>query len=267
MVSLAHCATRLRLVVRDAAKVDHGAITALALVKGAFSNAGQVQIVIGQGTVNRVHDALQPLLNSTAAASLEDVKREATTRLNPVQRLARTLSDIFVPIIPVIVASGLLMGVLGMLRSMGWAEGSNALFQIFDIFASTAFVFLPILIAFSAGKSFGVSPFLAAALAGILIHPALQNAWTLGSGVREYWDLFGVPVAKVGYQGTVLPVLFAVWIMARIERLVRRVVPTGVDLIFTPFLTLLISGAIALTVVGPIGRALGDALSFGLQWV
>lgn len=137
---------------------------------------------------NRVHDALQPLLNSTAAASLEDVKREATTRLNPVQRLARTLSDIFVPIIPVIVASGLLMGVLGMLRSMGWAEGSNALFQIFDIFASTAFVFLPILIAFSAGKSFGVSPFLAAALAGILIHPALQNAWTLGSGVREYWD-------------------------------------------------------------------------------
>ncbi|MHA6822887.1 sucrose-specific PTS transporter subunit IIBC [Ralstonia pseudosolanacearum] len=267
VVSLAHCATRLRLVVRDEAKVDHGAITALAQVKGAFSNAGQVQIVIGQGTVNRVHDALQPLLNSTAAVSLEDVKREATTRLNPVQRLARTLSDIFVPIIPVIVASGLLMGALGMLRSMGWAEGSNALFQIFDIFASTAFVFLPILIAFSAGKSFGVSPFLAAALAGILIHPALQNAWTLGSGVREYWDLFGVPVAKVGYQGTVLPVLFAVWIMARIERLVRRVVPTGVDLIFTPFLTLLISGAIALTVVGPIGRALGDALSFGLQWV
>lgn len=113
VVSLAHCATRLRLVVRDVAKVDHGAITALALVKGSFSNAGQVQIVIGQGTVNRVHDALQPLLSSPAAASLEDVKREAAARLNPVQRLARTLSDIFVPIIPVIVASGLLMGVLG----------------------------------------------------------------------------------------------------------------------------------------------------------
>jgi sucrose PTS system EIIBCA or EIIBC component len=262
---LSHCATRLRLVVHDAEQVDHTAIGALGLVKGSFSGAGQVQIIIGQGTVEKVHDALQALLGASATGSLEDVKQAAVAQQNTAQKLARTLSNIFVPIIPVIVASGLLMGLLGMLKSMGWITGDSAVFQILNIFASTAFVFLPILIAFSAARDFGVSPFLAAALAGIMIHPDLQNAWTLGSGVHEYWDLFGLHVAKVGYQGTVLPILLAVWMMSWIERGVKRFMPNAIDLIFTPFLTLLISGAIALTVVGPIGRALGDGLSFGLQ--
>lgn len=262
---LAHCATRLRLVVHDESKVDHAAIGALDLVKGSFSGAGQVQIIIGPGIVNHVHDAMQALLGDSATGSLDEVKEEAVSRQNAAQRLARTLSNIFVPIIPVIVASGLLMGLLGMLKSLGWTSGNSAVFQILDVFSSTAFVFLPILIAFSAARDFKVSPFLAAALAGIMIHPALQNAWTLGGGVHEYWNLFGLQVAKVGYQGTVLPILLAVWMMSWIERGLKRFMPNAVDLIFTPFLTLLISGAIALTVVGPIGRALGDGLSFGLQ--
>ncbi|WP_439893063.1 sucrose-specific PTS transporter subunit IIBC (plasmid) [Ralstonia sp. 25C] len=265
---LAHCATRLRLVVHDESKVDHAAIGALDLVKGSFSGAGQVQIIIGPGIVNHVHDAMEAQLGdsgNSAAGSLDEVKEEVVSRQNAAQRLARTLSNIFVPIIPVIVASGLLMGLLGMLKSLGWTSGNSAVFQILDVFSSTAFVFLPILIAFSAARDFKVSPFLAAALAGIMIHPALQNAWTLGGGVHEYWNLFGLQVAKVGYQGTVLPILLAVWMMSWIERGVKRFMPNAVDLIFTPFLTLLISGAIALAVVGPIGRALGDGLSFGLQ--
>ena len=264
---LSHCATRLRLVVRDAGKVDHAAIKALNLVKGSFSGAGQVQIIIGPGTVDKVHDAMEPLLGASISGSLDELKQEVAMGQNAAQRLARTLSNIFVPIIPVIVASGLLMGLLGMLKSMGWVAGNSAAFQILNVFASTAFVFLPILIAFSCARDFGVSPFLAAALAGIMIHPDLQNAWTLGAGVREYWNVFGFQVAKVGYQGTVLPILLAVWMMSRIERGVKRLIPNGVDLIFTPFLTLLISGAIALTVVAPIGRALGDGLSFGLQTI
>lgn len=262
---LAHCATRLRLVVHDESKVDHAAIGALDLVKGSFSGAGQVQIIIGPGIVNHVHDAMQAQLGDSATGSLDEVKEEAVSRQNAAQRLARTLSNIFVPIIPVIVASGLLMGLLGMLKSLGWTSGNSAVFQILDVFSSTAFVFLPILIAFSAARDFKVSPFLAAALAGIMIHPALQNAWTLGGGVHEYWSLFGLQVAKVGYQGTVLPILLAVWMLSWIERGVKRFMPNAIDLIFTPFLTLLISGTIALTVVGPIGRALGDGLSFGLQ--
>ncbi|KWD70078.1 sucrose-specific PTS transporter subunit IIBC [Burkholderia ubonensis] len=262
---LSHCATRLRLVVHDADKVDHPAIGALDLVKGSFSGAGQVQIIIGQGTVEKVHDALHPLLAASATGSLDEVKQAAVAQQNVAQKLARTLSNIFVPIIPVIVASGLLMGLLGMLKSMGWIDGDSAVFQILNVFANTAFVFLPILIAFSAARDFGVSPFLAAALGGIMIHPDLQNAWTLGTGVHEYWDLFGLHIAKVGYQGTVLPILLAVWMMSWVERGVKRFMPNAIDLILTPFLTLLISGAVTLTVVGPIGRALGDGLSFGLQ--
>ncbi|GLU31987.1 sucrose-specific PTS transporter subunit IIBC [Trinickia caryophylli] len=265
VLRLSHCATRLRLVVRDGGKVDHKAIGALEIVKGSFSGAGQVQIIVGQSMVGKVHDALHQLLGERAAASLEALKQEANSRQNAAQRLARTLSNIFVPIIPVIVASGLLMGLLGMLKSSGWAAADSAPFQILGVFASTAFVFLPILIAFSCARDFGVSPFLAAALAGIMIHPDLQNAWTLGNGVHEYWNVFGIEIAKVGYQGTVLPVLLAVWMMGWIERGVKRLVPNSVDLIFTPFLTLLISGAIALTVVAPIGRTLGDGLSFALQ--
>ncbi len=267
IVRLSHCATRLRLVVRDGSKVDLAAIGSLALVKGAFASAGQIQIVIGQGTVAKVHDALVPLLEPSAGASLDELKDDAAARQSAPQRLARTLSNIFVPIIPVIVASGLLMGLLGMLKSMGWVAGNSAVFQILNVFASTAFVFLPILIAFACARDFGVSPFLAAALAGIMIHPDLQNAWTLGTGVHAYWNIFGFQVAKVGYQGTVLPILLAVWMMAWIERGVKRIVPNGVDLIFTPFLTLLISGAIALTIVAPLGRILGDGLSFGLQTI
>lgn len=265
IVRLSHCATRLRLVVRDEKKVDFAAVGALDLVKGAFSGAGQLQIVIGQGTVVKVHEAMRPLVAASATGSLEAVKEAAVGQQNAAQRLARTLSNIFVPIIPVIVASGLLMGLLGTLRSMGWVAGASAAFQILNLFASTAFVFLPILIAFACARDLGVSPFLAAALAGIMIHPDLQNAWTLGNGVHEYWNVLGFQVAKVGYQGTVLPILLAVWMMGWVERGVKRIVPNGVDLIFTPFLTLLISGTIALTVVAPIGRGLGDGLSLGLQ--
>ncbi|MGN6084865.1 sucrose-specific PTS transporter subunit IIBC [Trinickia sp.] len=265
IVRLSHCATRLRLVVHDNGKIDHPTIGKLDLVKGSFNGAGQVQVIVGPGIVDKVHDALQALLGTSAAGTVEEVKRDAAVRQNVAQRLARTLSNVFVPIIPVIVASGLLMGLLGLLKSMGWVTGDSAAVQILNVFASTAFVFLPILIAFSCARDFGVSPLLAAALAGIMIHPDLQNAWTLGSGIHRYWNLFGFPIAQVGYQGTVLPILLAVWMMSWIERGVKRVIPNAVDLIFTPFLTLLISGTIALTVVGPIGRALGDGLSFSLQ--
>ena len=126
IVRLSHCATRLRLVVRDDAQVDHAAIGALDLVKGSFSGAGQVQIIIGQGTVDKVHDAMQPLLGASAAGSLDELKQDVAAQQNVAQRLARTLSNIFVPIIPVIVASGLLMGLLGMLKSMGWIAGDSA---------------------------------------------------------------------------------------------------------------------------------------------
>jgi len=266
IISAAHCATRLRLVLKNQGLADKAGVDALDDVKGSFLNGGQFQIVLGQGLVNRVHQALVDL-GGIKAVSTSQAKDDAAVNQNVLQRGARTLSNVFVPIIPVIVACGLLMGALGTAKTMHWLTGESALFQLLDVFSNTAFVFLPILVAFSAAREFRTNVFLAAALGGILIHPALQNAWTVGGGIQGYWDLFGIPVAKLGYQGTVLPILIAVWVMSHIERGVRKLVPDILDIILTPFLTLLISGFVALTVIGPAGRLLGDAISLGLQGV
>ena len=198
IVSAAHCATRLRLVLKNPATVDKTALGKIDAVKGTFSSGGQFQIVIGQGAVKRVFDDLIAL--GVKSVSVDEAKADAAANLNILQRLARLLSNIFVPIIPVIVACGLLMGALGMAKTVGWMTGQSSLFQLLNIVSNTAFVFLPILVAFSAAREFRVSPFMAAALGGIMIHPDLQNAWTVGTGIKEYWDLFGIPVAKLGYQ-------------------------------------------------------------------
>ncbi|WP_215796676.1 sucrose-specific PTS transporter subunit IIBC [Paludibacterium yongneupense] len=262
IVSAAHCATRLRLVLQDDGLIQKSALDGLEAVKGSFINGGQLQVVIGQGAVNKVYEAFIELAG-VSASTTQDNKNAAASQLNPAQRFAQMLSNIFVPIIPVIVACGLLMGVIGMSKTLGWAS-DTPLLQLLDMFSNTAFVFLPILIAFSAAREFRVNPFLAAALGGIMIHPALQNAWTVGSGIHDYWTFGGVSFAKVGYQGTVLPILLGVWVMGYIERGLRRVIPDSLDLIVRPFLTLMLSGVICLTVIGPLGRVVGNGISFGL---
>lgn len=265
IISAAHCATRLRLVLKDSSIVDKPALEALDAVKGTFLSGGQFQVVIGQGAVNRVYADLVEL--GVRPVSTEEAKDDAAAGMNPLQRFARLLSNIFVPIIPVIVACGLLMGLLGTARTLNWLPADSALLQMLDMISNTAFVFLPILVAFSAAREFKVNPFMAAALGGIMIHPALQNAWTVGGGIQEYWDLFGIPVAKLGYQGTVLPILIAVWVMSHVERTVKKIVPDMLDIVLTPFLTLLISAFFALVILGPAGRGLGDGISIGLQWL
>lgn len=267
LISAAHCATRLRLVIRDEGKVSKAALDALDAVKGSFAAGGQLQVVIGQGTVNKVFEEFSKLSGLDATATLADVKEAAASKMNPLQRFARTLSNIFVPIIPVIVACGLTMGLIGALKTMNVLQGDHPLLQLIDMFSNTAFVFLPVLIAFSAGREFRCNPFLAAALGAVLIHPALQNAWTVGSGITDFWVIGGFRIAKVGYQGTVLPILIAVWVMGYIERWLRKVVPETLDIILTPFLTLLVSASIAISVIGPLGRLLGDGISHGLLFV
>ncbi|MBC2581797.1 sucrose-specific PTS transporter subunit IIBC [Clostridium sp. DJ247] len=262
--SATHCATRLRLVVKDEKKVDQKALDKINEVKGVFSTSGQLQIIIGQGAVNKVYAALVEGTKITQSDS-NDAKKAAMKNMNPFQRFARMLSNIFVPIIPAIVASGLLMGLLGMGKTFGWISGDSGLLKLLDMFSNAAFVFLPILISFSAAKEFNVNPFLASALGSILIHPALQNAWTLDEGVKNTITVFGLHVSMVGYQGTVLPILIAVWVMGYIERTLRKVIPNVLDIIVTPFLTLLISAFVSLLVIGPFGRIIGDGISFGLQ--
>ncbi|GAA4495911.1 sucrose-specific PTS transporter subunit IIBC [Pseudaeromonas paramecii] len=263
IASAAHCATRLRLVLVDDKQVDKPAIEKLDGVKGCFSNAGQIQIIFGTGVVNKVY-AEFAALTGLAEASKEQVTQLATQKLNVAQRIARTLSNIFVPIIPAIVASGLLMGALGMVKTYGWVSGDSALFIMLDMFSSAAFIILPILIGFTAAREFGGNPYLGATLGGILTHPALTNAWGVAGGFKTM-SFFGIDVAMIGYQGTVFPVLLAVWFMSHLEKRLRKVIPNALDLILTPFLTVFITGFVALLFIGPAGRMLGDGISFVLS--
>jgi len=262
--SVTHCATRLRFVLKDDSLAKTKELENLEGVKGAFLSSGQYQIIIGQGAVNKVYAEITKGTNITQA-TVSEQKNIAAQKMNPLQKFARMLSNIFVPIIPAIVASGLLMGLLGMATKFQWVSGDSGLFQVLDMFSNAAFVFLPVLIAFSAAKEFNTNPFLAAAIGGIMIHPALQNAWTLGDGIKNTIDVFGLHIGMVGYQGTVLPVLIAVWVMGYIERGLRKVVPNVLDILVTPFLTVMITGFFALTVIGPAGRLIGDGISYGLQ--
>ncbi|MEQ8156879.1 MAG: glucose PTS transporter subunit IIA, partial [Clostridiaceae bacterium] len=222
------------------------------------------QIIIGQGRVNKVYLAI--IQNTKiSAANLNEAKKAAAKKMNPLQRFARMLSNIFVPIIPAIVASGLLMGLLGMLSTFKLIDSASGIFKLLNMFSNASFIFLPVIIAVSAAREFETNQYLAAALGGILIHPDLQNAWTLGEGVKNSIEIFGIHVSMVGYQGTVLPILIAVWAMGYIERGLRKIVPDILDILVTPFLTLMIAGFISLLGIGPLGRVLGDGISFGLQ--
>ncbi|MDN0112322.1 sucrose-specific PTS transporter subunit IIBC [Yersinia mollaretii] len=263
IISAAHCATRLRLVLADDSLVQKSAVEKLEGVKGCFSNAGQLQVIFGTGLVNKVYAEFIQVagINESSKSEAADA---AARKLNPFQRIARLLSNIFVPIIPAIVASGLLMGLLGMVKTYGWADANSALFIMLDMFSSAAFIILPILIGFTAAKEFGGNPYLGATLGGILTHPALTNAWGVAGGFHTM-NFFGMEVAMIGYQGTVFPVLLAVWFMSLLEKRLRKVIPDALDLILTPFLTVIITGFVALLFIGPAGRVLGDGVSLVLS--
>ncbi|MBW5849577.1 sucrose-specific PTS transporter subunit IIBC [Yersinia enterocolitica] len=263
IVSAAHCATRLRLVLADDSLVQKSAVEKVEGVKGCFSNAGQLQIIFGTGLVNKVYAEFIKVAGISESTKSEAADA-AARKLNPFQRIARLLSNIFVPIIPAIVASGLLMGLLGMVKTYGWADANSALFIMLDMFSSAAFIILPILIGFTAAKEFGGNPYLGATLGGILTHPALTNAWGVAGGFHTM-NFFGMEVAMIGYQGTVFPVLLAVWFMSILERRLRKIIPDALDLILTPFLTVIITGFVALLFIGPAGRVLGDGISLVLS--
>lgn len=269
ILSGAHCATRLRLVIEDEGKVDKAAIEELDGVKGAFSSSGQFQVIFGTGTVNKVFTHFAPLAGiSEGDKEASDAHKEAANKkMNPFARFARTLSNIFVPIIPAIVASGMLMGLLGLMNTYNWVDPESALFVMLDMFSSAAFIILPILIGYSAAKEFGGNPFLGAVVGGIMVHPALLNPWGLSDAQPETLDFFGFGVEMLGYQGTVIPVLLTVYFMSKIEKALRKVIPNIVDLLLTPFLTVVLTGFFALLVIGPLGRALGNGITGALGFL
>ncbi|CAM3924360.1 sucrose-specific PTS transporter subunit IIBC [Alkalicoccus chagannorensis] len=261
--SAAHCATRLRLMVKDKEKIDQERVEEISKVKGAFYNSGQYQIIFGTGTVNRVHEQLVNIgvSESTKSEQKEETKKQG----NAIQRLLRTFGDIFVPIIPVLVATGLFMGFRGLLVELGVPIPDD--FLLFtEVLTDTAFAFLPALIAWSAFRVFGGSPVIGIVLGLMLVNPALPNAYEVGEGAADPILFFGfIPV--IGYQGSVLPAFIAGYLGAKLERWLRQRIPEALDLILTPFLTLLIMITAALFVVGPIFSAVEAGIMGGANFV
>ena len=273
IISAAHCATRLRLVIADNGKVDKKTLENAEGVQGVFEAQGQLQIIFGTGTVNKVYDEFIAQ-SGAAAVSKDEAKAQGARKGNWFQRAIKTLGDIFVPIIPAIVASGFLMGIMESLKFMvnnGFIEldSTSSLFVFADLFSNVAYTFLPILIAFSAAKVFGGNPFLGAVVGMIMIHPNLQNAWTVADGVQTYQEVFfGLyEVPLVGYQGHVIPVIIAVWVMCFLEKRLHKIVPPMFDLFVTPLVSVFVTGYLTLAAIGPLFTTVENFVIDGVQWL
>ena len=254
IVSAAHCATRLRLVTVDNGKIDMKKLENVDGVRGVFESNGQLQLIIGTGTVNKVYEEFLKVSGMTAATK-EEVKAAAAAKQPVIKRMVKALGDVFVPILPAIVASGLMMGLV---EAIGKAVPGFAVsdwYGILDLLSNTAFTFLPVLIAVSSARVFGGNIFLGAVIGMIMIHPSLINAWSVsGMDASEIpvWNLFGLSIRQVGYQGHVIPVVIAVWIMCHVESWLHKHVPEMVDLFVTPLCTVLFTAFLTLGLIGPI---------------
>ena len=274
IVSAAHCATRLRLVIADNSKADKSAIENVDGVKGVFEASGQLQIILGTGTVNKVFDEFISIAGITASTKAE-AKEAAAGNQNWFMRAIKLLGDIFVPIIPAIVASGFLMGIMNSLDFMN-ANGflnidtTSSIYVFANLFSNIAYTFLQILIAFSAAKAFGANQYLGAVIGMIMIHPSLQNAYTVATeGVQQTQSVFfGLyHIDMVGYQGHVIPVIIAVWILSVIEKKLHKVVPEVLDLFVTPLVSVFVTGYLTLSIVGPIFVWAENAILGAIQWM
>lgn len=280
IVSAAHCATRLRLVLKDDSKINLKKIEAIPQVKGNFNTSGQFQIILGPGIVDEVYKEFVKIAN-ISEGSKEELKKEADKKLNPMQRLLKSLADVFVPILPILVAAGLLMGINNILTSQGlFIEGKSLveaypnfkdLAELINTFANTGFAFLPIFLGFSAAKAFGGNPFLGACIGALMIHSDLLNGYSYGAAVLSgdipTWNILGFSIDKVGYQGTVLPVIAAAYVMSKIEKALHKTIPSVLDNLLTPLLTVFITGILTFVVIGPIMRMAGNGITSGLMFL
>ena len=274
IASAAHCATRLRLVIADNKKVSKEALENVDGVKGVFEASGQLQIILGTGTVNKVFAEFIDIAGIMASSKAE-AKEAAAEKQNWFMRAIKLLGDIFVPIIPAIVASGFLMGIMNSLDFMNsngflHINTHSSIYVFANLFSNIAYTFLQILIAFSAAKAFGANQYLGAVIGMIMIHPSLQNAYTVATeGVQQtqsvFFGLFKIDM--VGYQGHVIPVIIAVWILAVIEKKLHKIVPEVLDLFVTPLVSVFVTGYLTLSIVGPIFVWAENAILGAIQWM
>ncbi len=266
VISAAHCATRLRLVIADNSKVNKEALDNVEGVQGMFESNGQLQLIIGTGTVNKVFDEFIAV-TGVQAGTKDDVKAAAAAKQPIWKQMLKTVGDVFVPILPAIVASGLMMGLVEALAKIpGLGFGGSDWFAFLDTVANTAFAYLPVIVAVSAARVFGGNIFLGAVIGLLMIHSAFLNGWNVANteainsffgvtdGVIPKWHLLGniIAIQRSGYQGHVIPVIIAVFIMCKVEKWLHQHVPEMIDLFVTPLTTVFVTALVTLWIVGPI---------------
>lgn len=275
-----HCITRLRFILKDEKKVNEAMLKSIDLVKGNFSANGQFQVIIGPGTVDRAYDYLLSI-TSIKGVNKNEAKDIAAKKLNPLQLGIKTLSDIFIPILPAIVTAGLLLGLNNILTGSGIFFANKSLIEVYpawsgfaemvNVVANTSFTFLTALVGWSAAKKFGGNPLLGIVLGLILVNPALLNAYSYGQAVANHtvptWSLFGHAFQKIGYQGQVLPVLVSTYIMVKIEKFMNKVVPDSFKLLLVAPVALLVTGLLSFIIIGPVTFAAGNAMSAGFVYL
>ena len=271
--SVAHCATRLRVMVKDEGKINKEVIENLDKVQGAFFNSGQYQIIFGTGTVNKMYDEVVAL--GLPTSSKEDMKAEAAKQGNWFQRAIRTFGDVFVPLLPAIVATGLFMGirgaivqdqVLALFGTTAEAFKATNFYTYSVVLTDTAFAFFPALICWSAFRVFGGNPLLGLVLGLMMVNSSLPNAWAVASGDAQPIIFFGF-IKVVGYQNSVLPAFFVGLTGAKLEKWLRKRIPDVLDLLLVPFLTFLVMSILALFVIGPIFHEVESYVKVATVWL
>ena len=283
----AHCATRLRLVIKDNGKINKANLENVDGVKGMFENNGQLQLIIGTGTVNKVYDEFLAVTGMSAATK-DDVKAAAAAQQPAWKRALKSIGDVFVPILPAIVASGLLMGVVEALGKVWPSFAETDWYGFLDMVANTAFAFLPVIVAVSAARVFGGNVYLAAVIGLMMVHTGLLNGWNVGSeeainsffgistGKIPTWNLFGDiqigsytlgSIARHGYQGHVIPVIIAIWVMSKLEKWLHKHVPEMIDLFVVPITTVFVTALFTFVVIGPIFAGLENYVLQGAKWL
>ena len=265
-----HCATRLRLVTVDDTRADKKALEQIEGVKGVFVSGGQLQVIIGQGTVNKVFDEFLKVSGMDDSGQ-EEVKRAGREKQPPsVSRVLQAIGEVFVPLLPAIVSAGLISGIVELLGTLSPGFAASDWYAILNLFANTAFQFLPVLIAISAAGIFGGNRFMAAVIGLIMVHPDLINAWTaagMDASQIPQWHVLGLTIRQVGYQGHVIPILIVIWLMSRIEKMLHRHVPESADLFITPLCTVLPTAFLALGVIGPVFASAESYMLEFAQWL
>ena len=275
----AHCATRLRLVIADESKINQQALDDNEDLKGTFAAGGMFQIIVGPGDVDQVY-AKMVANHGVREVSKDEAKEEAEKGGNLFSRFIKMIADIFVPILPALVAGGLMMAINNVMTAEG-LFGAQSLTQMYpgiadyaaliNMVSSAAFASLPVLVGFSAAKRFGGNVYLGAAIGAAMVSSDLLNAWNTGAALAgeatvSYWHIFGMDVAKIGYQAQVIPTLAVTYVMCLIEKNLHKVLKGTADFLLTPLITMLVTGFLAFTIIGPVTRVAAEYLTWGINW-